>query len=328
MVTPRDAEQLIGAAGPPIRDGFLAMIVRVTTRAEVGSITEAIEAGNLEQVWQAVGMQPGDFNDLREAVRSAVRVGGEAEAETHRWTFDMGASRMNGTINGRVGFLIREITDETRELVRERVVRGIAEGTNPRSVALDLVGRRKLGSHSRTGGMIGLTRNQESWVQNALAELSGDEPMGNYLTRQARDRRFDASVRRALREGRPVPAETRAKMIAAYRRRLLQVRGEAIGRTEAVGAVNAGRNEAIDQAVDGGTVTPEEVRRFWLATIGDGRTRETHLAMNNQSRRQGEPFVSPSGAQLMYPGDRSLGAPADEIIGCRCSFSVRIVSAA
>jgi hypothetical protein len=37
-----------------------------------------------------------------------------------------------------------------------------------------------------------------------------------------------------------------------------------------------------------------------------------------------EPFTSPTGARLMYPGDTSLGAGPAETIQCRCTVSVRI----
>jgi hypothetical protein len=37
-----------------------------------------------------------------------------------------------------------------------------------------------------------------------------------------------------------------------------------------------------------------------------------------------EPFVSPSGDRLMFPGDRSLGASADETVQCRCRVEYRV----
>lgn len=326
MVAPQDIARLVDEAEPEIRNAFITVVTRITREAQLNRLVEAVRSGNVDEVWSAIDMSSGKFNDVREAWRAAFRAGGEAEAVATLGTaFNMGAVGAAAAMDGKIGPLIRDITDEARDLVRDRVVRGIAEGTNPRSVALDIVGRRRPGTHTRTGGMIGLTRTQESWVQNALAELSGDRATSDYFNRKARDRRFDATARRAIREGRPVPAEMREKMIAAYRSRLLRQRGETIARTEAMAAVNAGRHEAIEQAVEDpdSPVRAEDVRRTWI-TARDEDVRDTHIAMNGQVRGHNEPFESPSGAQLMYPLDRSLGAPASEIVRCRCQVTIRL----
>ena len=319
-LTPRDADKLVDDAAPRIRNSFIGAILGVTEDVNLGRLESAIRAADWDGAWLVIDMSEADFNEFREAERGAFRSGGEAEARANGWKFDMGAAGAAADESRRIGPLIREITDETRDMVRDRVRQAIAGGENPRSAALDIVGRRTPGTHRRTGGMIGLTRTQEEWAQNARDELSDPATARRYLDRQARDRRFDASARRAVREGRPVPASVRQKMIDSYRSRLLRLRGEAIGRTEALGAVNAGRHESVQQAIqDPNTeVTAQEIRRTWIATR-DGRVRDTHAAMGGQVRGHDQPFDSPSGARLMYPGDRSLGAPAAELIFCRCT---------
>lgn len=42
------------------------------------------------------------------------------------------------------------------------------------------------------------------------------------------------------------------------------------------------------------------------------------MAMNGQTVAKDQPFVSPSGAMLMFPCDSSLGAPMKERARCRC----------
>jgi hypothetical protein len=37
-----------------------------------------------------------------------------------------------------------------------------------------------------------------------------------------------------------------------------------------------------------------------------------------------EPFESPTGAKLLFPGDSSLGAGAAEIVHCRCRVSYNV----
>ena len=318
----REIERLIRAAAPEIGDSFVAVMIRVPSEVELEALTSAIRNRDPNGAWVEIDMAPGDFNDFRETERAAFRTGGEAQASAEGWKINLFDERALADENRRTGRLITEVIDETRDMVRDRVRRAITTGENPRSAALDIIGRRKIGTHTRTGGMIGLTRHQDEYAQRALAELrSADSAqLRNYLERQARDRRFDRTVLRAIRDRRAVPAELRDKMIASYRSRLLRMRGEAVGRTEALGAVNAGQHEAVEQAVrdPDNPVEAQDVRRIWNAT-SDSRVRDTHLAMNYQTRRQGEPFQSPSGAQLMYPGDRSLGAPAAEVINCRCN---------
>ena len=50
-----------------------------------------------------------------------------------------------------------------------------------------------------------------------------------------------------------------------------------------------------------------------------GRSQYNHRQMEGQTVPIGEPFVTPEGHRLMYPGDTSLGAPAGTVVNCRCS---------
>ncbi|WHH59158.1 phage minor head protein [Petroclostridium sp. X23] len=83
-----------------------------------------------------------------------------------------------------------------------------------------------------------------------------------------------------------------------------------IARTEIISASNAGSIEGYRQS---GVVIGKE----WLATA-DGKTRRTHAAANGQRKKLDSPFIV-GGYKLMQPGDGSLGAPAKEIVLCRCT---------
>lgn len=68
----------------------------------------------------------------------------------------------------------------------------------------------------------------------------------------------------------------------------------------------------------------------WL-TAGDSRVRRglrggaDHLRMNRVTVPIEAYFVTPSGSRMMYPGDRSGGARAGDILNCRCTvLGVRI----
>lgn len=65
-------------------------------------------------------------------------------------------------------------------------------------------------------------------------------------------------------------------------------------------------------------------RKTWISTR-DARTRESH---RTQSWKAGsatvpldQPFVLPSGARLLHPGDQSYGASLSEIVACRCAVA-------
>jgi len=158
------------------------------------------------------------------------------------------------------------------------------------------------------------------YVRGALDELR-DGDYKAYLTRTRRDKRFDRTVLKAEREGKPLTQTQINKMVNRYSSRLLMLRGITISRTEAHRALNAAQYEALQQLVDTGKVQPNQIRRVWDAT-GDMRTRRTHAIMDSQSVGLNEDFVSPSGAKLRYPGDPKGGGA--ETINCRCVAKVRI----
>lgn len=89
-------------------------------------------------------------------------------------------------------------------------------------------------------------------------------------------------------------------------------RAVTVARTEAIGALNAGRTDAFiifDEESD------EELERVWLAT-SDTRTRPNHREADGQRVPVDQPFTV-GGFPLMFPGDPT--GPPQERINCRCS---------
>jgi len=86
-------------------------------------------------------------------------------------------------------------------------------------------------------------------------------------------------------------------------------RAEMIARTEVIGAYNGGLEEGFRQS---GNVTA----KVWLSALDD-RTRETHLAMHDQTVPVGQDFRSPDGGTTKAPGQFGIAA---EDINCRCSM--------
>jgi hypothetical protein len=66
------------------------------------------------------------------------------------------------------------------------------------------------------------------------------------------------------------------------------------------------------------------VKKQW-ASQTDSRVRDTHLMADGQNRKGPQPF-NVGQALLLWPGDKSLGAPGSETNGCRCSAIYEVES--
>ena len=86
-------------------------------------------------------------------------------------------------------------------------------------------------------------------------------------------------------------------------------------RTMATGAQNAGRYDSYRRARDMGI----ELVIEWAATL-DGRTRHAHREMHGQRTSVDEPFYTPDGFTIMYPGQGGEDVPQREIWNCRCTL--------
>lgn len=88
-------------------------------------------------------------------------------------------------------------------------------------------------------------------------------------------------------------------------------RATTVARTEAIGALNAGRHDAFTIVA---AEADDPMELLWLAT-DDARTRHTHRDAEGQRVPVGTPFVV-GGFELRFPGD-PMGPP-QEVINCRC----------
>jgi uncharacterized protein with gpF-like domain len=167
---------------------------------------------------------------------------------------------------------------------------------------------------------VGLTERQEAAAQNYARLLR--EGSSEALARDLRDRRFDPSVRRAVRTGEPLSDAQVERMETRYRERFVASRAETIARTETTRVVSLARREAVQQAADDIGIVGSDIVRVWNATQ-DARTRDSHAAMDGQEVGQDEPFISGDGNRIMFPGDPS--APPEDTINCRCVVTIRIL---
>jgi hypothetical protein len=330
MATKETIASLLDEWEPKIRQAFLSSVDEIRSKAEIGRIADMLERGDIHAALRAVHLDPAAFKDLDGAISGSFNAGGSATAGNLPILRDAGGGLVIVRFDGRnieaenilrtqSSNLVTNIIEDQRTMLRNTLTSGMEAGSNPRTVALDIVGRYNRLTGQREGGFIGLTAAQQQTVAKLSAGLlSGDEQaLRDYLTLARRDKRFDRAVLKALEEGKPLDKPTIDRIVSRYKDGLLKLRGETIGRTEALSSLHNAQNEAIRQAILSGAVKPEQVRRIWRSAADD-RVRESHRFMNGQSVGLYERF--PNG--LLYPGEP--GAPASEVINCRCNLDIRI----
>lgn len=208
--------------------------------------------------------------------------------------------------------LIREFTREQTRATWQALSEGVEAGLNPIAQARNF--RDSIGLTTRQWGHVASYRR-------ALERAAEDAQAAYDVTnRQLRDARFDRTVARAQRTGKPLGRDKIDQMVSRYTERYVKHRAEVIARTEALRAVHQGNEEAYRQAIAEEVVKEEELVRTWRTSV-DGRERDTHRALNGQDRKWNEPWTTPNGT-LRYPGDPQ--APAKETVQCRCAILTRI----
>lgn len=313
-------QALLDALEPGIRDAFIEAIRQIKDRAIHRRVVAAIEAGDTEAVADMLDLTPEAMASVEDAIERVFRAGGEFQASVG--PFYPRHERAIEWVRTAGAALVTEVARGQRAAIKGIITAGIDEGRGANSVARDIIGVTNRATGRREGGILGLTEREAGYVANARRQLQ--ELDAGYFERQARDRRYDATVRKAIKAGKPLSADVIEKITRRYQDGLLTRRGNRIARTEAIGALNAGKYEQMRQQMDRLGLSSTDVTVKWVAAR-DPRVRDTHRALNGQTVDFGQPFQSPSGALMRFPGDRDFGAPASEVVSCRCQpvFEIR-----
>ncbi len=320
---PGTFDALLDRLHPEIRQAFEDAIERIVTTAKLRDIEGLLERGDVEGLLDALHLSPDYFREVQDAVEQAFHAGGQYQASLsaslssipfnrRHWAAEAWA-RENGSR------LIVEITEGTRDGVRQYITEGLQQGRGTNDVAREIVGQMNRATGKREGGIVGLTRQQASYVINARAEIEALD--ASYFQRAARDRRYDRMIRKAIKDGKPLAKADVDRIVQRYTDGLKIRRGDVIARTETHSALNAGRYEAMRQTAEDAGMDVSRMNVKWQAAR-DGRTRDSHAALRGKTAVYGEAFVSPlTSARMRFPGDRQFGAPASELIHCRCTLS-------
>lgn len=316
---------LIDQWEPRLQKAFLDSIYNVRNAAQIDQIVKMLERGDDDGALRAIGLDPTQFRVFDKAITDAFEAGGNATAVALPVTrtaeglkvlfqFNIRNPVAEAWLRNYSATLVKEVVADQVVMARNVLQAGLSVGANPKTTALDLVGRISKATGKREGGLIGLTSSQEEWVRNYAAELSSNNPTAA-LSRALRDKRFDATVLRAAKEGKALTSAQINTMVTAYKNRALRYRAETIARAETITALHTAQEQAMQQAIQSGAIKQSQVTYIWR-TAHDKRVRHTHRTMDGQIKPMGQAFVTGSGAHLMYPGDPS--GPAAEVINCRC----------
>jgi len=324
-------DELLDKYEPKLAKAFRAAIDQINDGAQIGQIAKALEAGNLNAAVEYVYADRGAFSEFEAVLREAYAQGGAESLKELGDLKDATGAKFTIRFDGynaiavrwlaeRSGTLITNIIQEQLAAIRSSLSASMATGTNPRTAALDIVGRMNKSSGRREGGIIGLSDAQRQAVERMRLELENGD-FTAYLRRNRRDKRFDSVVIKARDSKGKISAANISRLSARYSDRLLNLRGETIARTETLASLHRSQSDAMQQLIDTGKIKASQIRRTW-ESAGDSRVRFSHIVMDGQSVGFGEPFITPRGREMLYPGDPNGGA--DEVIGCRCYVNQRI----
>lgn len=117
------------------------------------------------------------------------------------------------------------------------------------------------------------------------------------------------TITQGVEAGESIPALAK-RVDNLYLEQIIPNRSQVIARTETIRSSNFGSQAAA-------LGTGLNLEKEYVATR-DGRTRSSHEAADGQRLPIGSPYVV-NGYKMMFPGDPSLGAPAREVVQCRCT---------
>lgn len=318
----------------PIADAFKAAIERAAFQVDFSALVAAIDAQDIGAAVDLLRIDPASLFPIDEGVRSAFIEGGNLVAGdlqaglSGTFSFNGRQERAEAWVRQNAGQLIQGITEESMQSVRRVIQQGINTGRPSSVLAREITGR--VVGRRRVGGFLGLTTEIADSVERARAILSDPDEIRRYYIRDRQtgrmkprfrlsDRRYDARIKQAIREGRAMSGRDLAEIIQAHRTKALGYRGRVIAKDQSFTALAAGRAEGYQQLLDNPNV--EKVTKRWQHNLSQN-PREDHVAMDG-TVIEFDDYFRFDDALMKNPHDPAGGA--EHSIGCRCVAIYRAV---
>lgn len=299
------AHRRIAGLAPDVAAAILRAFQQLRDSMSEAEIARLIAEGLIESVVQQIVARTildAAFLPVRERLRITTRRGFEFATQTLP-----GGGKIGGTVT--VAFdtlspdvvtalrtlntrVLATLTEQTREVVRSAIERGLQQGQSARTIAKGL------------REVIGLGPTQWQEVQNFRAALEGKDGR-NPFTYESRDRRYDAMLKKLRADGKSLSPAQIDKMVAAYQKKRIAINANTVARTATVDAFKAGQRLSWQQAIDAGLVDRDRLKHQWIG-VNDDRERPAHVKMNNEV----QPFDVPYSNGQMVPGESEYN--------CRC----------
>lgn len=334
-LSPRERfEQLVATWEPLLRAAFMEAIDDIRSNIVLRRIVERLERQDIAGAIRALNLDEAAFRPLEEAIRQAFNGGGVAaveqmpvlrDPEGHQIVVRWDARNLaaENWMRDHSATLVTNIVEDQKVAIQSALEEGLSRGDNPTKTALQIAGRVNRVTGKREGGIVGLTAQQSQYVAKARQELSVADSDGirNYLDRGRRDKRFDRTVLKAMREGKPLPAETVDRIATRYADGLLKLRADTIALNETFEALATAKEIAFRLQIDKGRVQAQAVTKTWRRSPSE-HPRLQHTAMHGQTVQFDQPFIAPDGTPIPYP--HASGVPARHTLGCRCFAEYKI----
>lgn len=328
-------EALLKKLEPTVAKAFLDAVNAAAGAVDLGALTEAIKNGKIEEAVRIIQRVQALYFPLDDAIRSAYIAGGQFVAgglglmknplngNRVLISFDGRHPRAEAWTRSMAGTLIEGINAQQIQMVRTVVAAGLQAGRHSSAIALDIVGRKNLITGKREGGFLGLNSGQTDTLITAWDDLSSGDPkrLKHYLSLKSRDRRFDAIVNKAIKDGTKIPTKTIDAISQGHKSKMLLQRGKTIAKDQAHTALASGQHEGWAQLIESGAVKAEDVTKRWQHNLNIP-ARPDHQAMSGTVVTFNQPFKMPDNTLMQHDHDPA-GGPKNNL-HCHCYTFYRL----